>query len=79
MDSLLQSTNFYGLTVPTWLIVSLFIWSVPWKGLALWKAARISHKRWFVILLITNTFGILEIIYIYFVAKKYIVEVEEIK
>ncbi len=63
--------------IPTWLIALVILWTIPWKGWALWKAARLSHKKWFVALLIINTLGILEIIYIYFVAKKYTVEVEE--
>jgi phosphoglycerol transferase MdoB-like AlkP superfamily enzyme len=43
----------------------LVIWSLIWKGLALWKAARQNSKVWFVILLVINTFGILEILYLY--------------
>lgn len=53
----------------------LLAWSLVWKGMALWKSARLSHKGWFIALLIINTVGILEIIYIYFVARKYSVEV----
>jgi uncharacterized protein (DUF983 family) len=49
------------------------------KGIALWKAARLSHSIWFVFLLATSTFGILETIYIIFIAKKYSVEVKEIQ
>lgn len=49
----------------------IFAWSLVWKGIALWKSARLSHKKWFIALLIVNTVGILEIIYIYFVARKY--------
>ena len=59
-------------TSETWfilLILVLVVWSLVWKGLALWKAARLSDKRWFVVLLILNTAGILEIIYIYLIAK----------
>lgn len=41
------------------------IWSLIWKGFALWKAARKTHKIWFIVLLIVNTIGILEILYIY--------------
>lgn len=48
----------------------LLIWSFIWKGMALWLAARKSHKAWFVILLIVNTLGILEILYIYIFSKK---------
>ena len=52
----------------------LMVWSLIWKGIALWKAARLSHKWWFIIMLVANTAGVLEIIYIYFVARKYTVE-----
>jgi len=57
-------------------LVLVITWILAWKGLALWKAARLSHKWWFVILLVANTVGILEIIYIYFIARKYTVEAE---
>jgi hypothetical protein len=52
------------------LLAVLVIWSIIWKGIALWKAARNSHQAWFVILLIVNTLGILEIIYIFGFSKK---------
>lgn len=45
--------------------VALFAWVVVWKGLALWKAARHDQKWWFIPLLVVNTLGILEILYIY--------------
>lgn len=51
---------------------TLFIlatWSLIWKGLALYKAARKEAKIWFVILLIVNTVGILEILYFFFLYK----------
>jgi hypothetical protein len=51
------------------LIVFLALWSVFWKGLALWHAGRRAQPWWFVIMLIVNTFGILEIIYLFAVAK----------
>ncbi len=50
--------------------VLLVIWSAIWKGIALWKAARNSQSPWFVVLLLVNTVGILEIIYIFFFSKK---------
>ncbi len=43
---------------------SLIIWSLFWKGYALWRAARNSQKGWFVILLFLNTVGIFEILYL---------------
>lgn len=45
--------------------VALFVWTIAWKGIALWKAARQGKKEWFVPLLIINTLGVLEILYIY--------------
>jgi len=50
--------------------VALMIWSVVWKGLALWKAARLADTWWFVALLLINTVGILEILYIYIFSKR---------
>ncbi len=53
-------------------LVFLFIilWTLPWKGVALWKSARAGQRWWFVALLVINTIGILEILYI-FVFSKY--------
>jgi len=46
-------------------VLALIIgWSLLWKGLALWKSARNEQKIWFVILLVVNTLGILEILYL---------------
>jgi hypothetical protein len=50
--------------------VLMALWSLPWKGVALWKAARNSSKGWFVALLLINTLGILEILYIFIFSKK---------
>lgn len=50
--------------------LALMVWSVVWKGLALWKSARQTDKTWFIVLLVVNTLGVLEIIYLYFFAKK---------
>lgn len=52
------------------LIPVIIIWSSVWKGIALWKAARNNSIPWFVVLLIINTLGILEILYIYVFSKK---------
>ena len=51
-------------------VLALVLWSVVWKGLGLWKSARNGHKVWFVVLLLVNTVGILEILYIYVFSKK---------
>jgi len=46
------------------------LWVLPWKGVALWKAAGNGHKKWFIVILILNTLAILEIVYIFFFSKK---------
>ena len=48
----------------------LVLWTIVWKVYAVWTAAKHNHKKWFVALIILNTAGILEIIYIFKVAKK---------
>lgn len=54
----------------TSLFAILIIWSLVWKGLALWRAARSGAKIWFVILLLVNTVGLLDILYYFFIHKK---------
>lgn len=48
-------------------IAILALWSILWKGLALWRAAKRGDTIWFIVFLFLNTLGILEIIYIFFV------------
>jgi methionyl-tRNA synthetase len=50
-------------------IMLLALWSLVWKGLALWHAGRRGEPWWFVALLLINTLGILEIIYLFWFAK----------
>jgi hypothetical protein len=52
------------------LLALLLLWSIIWKGLALWKAARKESKVWFIVLLFVNTLGILEILYLYVFSEK---------
>ena len=50
-------------------LIPLTIWSLFWKGWALWRAAKNDSKVWFVVLLVVNTVGILEILYIFVFGK----------
>lgn len=61
-------SSFFSL--PPAALFVFFLWSVLWKGLALWNSARNTQRNWFVVLLVVNTVGILEIIYLFFFAKK---------
>lgn len=55
--------------IPGPVLVLVLLWSLFWKGLALWHSAQRGQNWWFIILLIVNTIGILEIIYLFAVAK----------
>lgn len=55
--------------MPVWAITAVTLWSLPWKGVALWKAAQKKDVYWFVALLLINTVGILEILYIFVFSK----------
>lgn len=55
----------YG--VSSW-VIPLAIWSVIWTGLALWHAAKRQEKWWFILFLLVHTAGIIEILYLVFVA-----------
>jgi hypothetical protein len=46
------------------------LWTLIWKGIALWIAARHNSKGWYVVMLILNTLGILEILYIFIFSKR---------
>lgn len=70
---ILQSTQGFLLAYP-WVVYLFLAWSLGWKAVALWKAARLSHKVWFGIMLVANTLGILEIIYIFAITRKYTIE-----
>jgi len=48
----------------------IIVWSLVWKGLALWRSAKNDQKYWFIAFLIFNTVGVLPIIYFVFFQKK---------
>ncbi|MCE9585592.1 DUF5652 family protein [Candidatus Nomurabacteria bacterium] len=52
------------------IIILLAIWSLLWKCYSTWTASKKDDKRWFIILIILNTFGILDMIYVFGVANK---------
>lgn len=46
------------------LILVAVLWTIVLKGYSLWYAARGSQKWWFIAILVINTLGILEIVYL---------------
>lgn len=48
------------------LVALIVIWSLAWKGFAMWKAGAVKkNPYWFGALLILNTYGIVDILYIF--------------
>jgi hypothetical protein len=47
------------------LIIISLIWEIYWKYKALWIAAKNSHKKYFILILIINSLGVLPIYYLY--------------
>jgi methionyl-tRNA synthetase len=64
-------TSLLSPTIPELKLVifAVLAWSLFWKGFALWRAARGRQKYWFVVLLLINTLGLLEIIFLAFFQK----------
>lgn len=52
------------------ILIVLLIWSLIWKGFALWRAAGRQDKVWFIVLMILNTIGLLEILYLFVFSKR---------
>jgi methionyl-tRNA synthetase len=52
------------------ILALVVLWSLIWKGIALWRAAHLDQKYWFGIILVVNTLGILEIVYLLVTNKK---------
>ncbi|MEI7718782.1 MAG: DUF5652 family protein [archaeon] len=59
-----------GISTLSPFFIGLFFWEIIWKGFALWRAGRRNQPRWFFLLFILNTAGILPIIYLYLTREK---------
>jgi NADH:ubiquinone oxidoreductase subunit 6 (subunit J) len=54
-----------------WIVIAfILLFMVVVKGIALWKAAQNGQKKWFVVLFLVNTAGILELLYIFVFSKR---------
>ncbi|HEY1037693.1 MAG TPA: DUF5652 family protein, partial [Candidatus Paceibacterota bacterium] len=60
----------FNVSVFTGIFLIALLWTIAIKGYALWTAARRNEKWWFIALLVVNTFGLLELAYLLFFAKK---------
>ena len=46
------------------LFLALILWSLVWKGFALWRAVKRNDKVWYIIMLTVNMAGLIEIVYL---------------
>ena len=62
---------FFPNLVIMWIVFGLaLVWSMVWKGIALWRAGQNGDLVWFIVLFLINTLGILEIIYIFIFGRR---------
>lgn len=52
------------------LVLVLMVAVMTLKGFALWRAARNNSSAWFIALLVVNTLGVLELLYLFVFGKK---------
>lgn len=64
-------SDLLGVSLATAIIILavISIWSLVWKGFALWKSGRKTKIIWFIGLLIVNTLGLFEIFYMFIFSK----------
>jgi methionyl-tRNA synthetase len=53
-----------------WLMTLAALWTLPFKGFALWKSAKRGEKWWFIAFMVVNTLAILEIVYLFFIVPR---------
>jgi len=69
MKGVENMTQYMNVVITPWLFVFLVVisvWSLVWTAIALWKSARNNQVVWFIVMLLLNTMGLLEIIYLAF-------------
>lgn len=66
--ALLQPLGPKALPPVGWIL--LVIWTLVWKGLALWRAARAGQVGWFLAFLVIHTLGLLEMVYLLFFVRR---------
>jgi len=66
----MELVNSYPPILMTLVILLLVLWTLPWKGVALWRAGGNKHLWWFIAIFLFNTMAILEIIYIFGFSRK---------
>lgn len=55
-----------GASIFVILLFGMTLWSLAWKAFGLWHAAKNGQYKWFIVMLLVNTVGIVEIVYLFF-------------
>jgi hypothetical protein len=75
LDILWQNKNFvmdaYGISGLLGVLGVLAVIDLILKGWALWRAARMEKKWWFIALLLVNSVGIFPTIFLFFTNEEY--------
>ena len=45
-------------------LILIALWTIPWKGVALWHAAKRGEFWWFIVMLVLNDLALLELFYV---------------
>lgn len=56
------------------MVILIIAWTLPWKIIALWRAAKRGEKVWFIVLLVMNSLAILDILYIYVFSRRSVLD-----
>ena len=59
-----QLTEFLTSTEGVLTVLFISLWTLVWKGVALYHAGKNRQKVWFVVLLLLNDLGILSMVYL---------------
>jgi len=59
-----QLTEFLSSTEGLLTLLFISLWTLVWKGVALYHAGKNRQKVWFVVLLLLNDLGILSMVYL---------------
>ena len=59
-----QLTEFLRSTEGLLTLLFISLWTLVWKGVALYHAGKNRQKVWFVVLLLLNDLGILSMVYL---------------
>lgn len=49
-----------------WWFYPIFVWTIAWRIIACWQAAKRNQLYWFIFIFVFNTLGVMPILYLLF-------------